>query len=93
MMYPELSRKILDAVFAVHKGLGSGMLEKCYHNALYYELRSYELKVDYEVPFEVTWRGEVVGEYFADLIVERKVILEIKSVRALASEHEAQLLN
>ena len=93
MVYQVLSEKILDAVFAVHRELGAGLLEQCYHNALYYELKGAGLSAGYNVPFTVTYKGNVVGEYFADLVVNSKVILEIKSVKTLGSEHTAQLLN
>ena len=63
------------------------------NNALFYELKAGGVCVDYEKQYKVKYRGEVVGEYFADLVVEGKVILELKSVKALGSEHTAQLLN
>ena len=87
MLYHELSVKILDAVFEVHRALGSGLLEKCYHNALYYELQAAGLSVGYNVPFTVTYKGNVVGEYLADLVVDGKVVLELKSVKALGNEY------
>lgn len=93
MLYEELSEKLLDAVFGVHRELGPGLLEQCYHNALYYELRAMGLTVGYNVPFTVMYKGTVVGEYFADLVVESKVILELKSVKTFGGEHIAQLLN
>ena len=68
-------------------------MEQCYHNALFYELKSLRLSVGYNVPFSVSYKGTVVGEYFADLVVEGKVILELKSVKAFSGEHTAQLLN
>ncbi|MDC7124240.1 MAG: GxxExxY protein [Spirochaetales bacterium] len=93
MLYEKLSYQIVGACMAVHRELGSGLLEQCYHNALFYELKASGLRVSYNVPFTVKYRGEVVGEYFADLVVDNKVILELKSVRALAPEHTAQLIN
>ena len=93
MVYHELSEKILDAVFVVHRTLGQGLLENCYHNALFYELKSAGLHVEYNAPFTVEYKGNVVGEYYADLLVNGKVILELKSVRTLGNEHVAQLLN
>ena len=93
MVYKELSVKILDAVYAVHRELGPGLLEQCYHNALYHEFQGMGLSVDYNVPFTVIYKGIVVGEYFADLVVEGKVVLELKSVKAFSGEHTAQLLN
>ncbi len=93
MIYHELSVQILDAVFTVHRELGPGLLERCYHNALFYELKSLGLAVSYNVPFTVAFKGNVVGEYLADLVVNGKVILELKSVKVLGNEHMAQLLN
>ena len=75
MIYHELSIKILDAVFAVHRELDPGLLEQCYHNALFYELKSAGLNTGYNVPYTVTYKDNVVGEYFADLVVNGKVIL------------------
>lgn len=93
MLYPVLSKKILDAVFEVHRSLGPGLLEKCYHNALFYELRHLGLGVDYNAQFKVMHRGQVVGEYYADIIVDNKVVLELKSVEHFSPAHGMQLLN
>ncbi len=93
MIYPELSQLIIDSCFRVSNELGPGLLERCYQNALFYELKSAGLPVGYGVPFTVKYRSEVVGEYFADLVVDNRVILELKSVKVLKGEHTAQLLN
>ena len=93
MVYHKLSVNILDAVFAVHRELGPGLLEQCYHNALFYELKGLGLSVGYNAPFTVAYKGNVVGEYFADLVVNEKIILELKSVKVLGNGHVAQLLN
>ena len=93
MVYPELSKSILDAVFAVQRALGPGLLEAPYHNALYYEFRACGVPVEYNAGFTVTYRGQTVGEYFADLVVNRQIIIEVKAAAALTSVHEAQLLN
>jgi GxxExxY protein len=93
MVYPEISKLVLDSVFEVHRELGPGLLELPYRNALYYALRSRGLAVEMERPYEVRFHGEVVGEYFADLLVDRRVILEVKAVQHLDSVHEAQLMN
>jgi GxxExxY protein len=81
MVYPEISKLVLDSVFEVHRELGPGLLELPYRNALYYALRSRGLAVEMERPYEVMFHGEVVGEYFADLLVDRRVILEVKAVQ------------
>lgn len=93
MIEKELSYKVIGCCMAVHSGLGPGLLEQCYHNALYYELRKQVLKVKYNVPFVVEYEGNAVGEYFADLVVEAKIILEVKAVRQLSEAHIAQLIN
>lgn len=93
MMYPELLNQIIGSAIKVHNALGCGLLESCYHNALYFELKTLGLKVQYNAPFNVYYCGEQVGEYFADLTVNGKVIIELKSVKVLSTAHEAQLLN
>ena len=77
----------------VHKELGCGLLEQCYHNALYFELKEAGFQVRYNAPYEVKYKGNTVGEYIADLVVDSKIILELKSVRQLAEAHQAQLIN
>ncbi len=93
LLFEELSNKIVGAFFRVHNELGPGLLESCYHNALFYELKSLGLNVVYNAPLNVFYRGEQVGEFYADLAVEGKIIVEIKAVRVLSLSHEAQLLN
>ena len=93
MIYPELSQIVIDSAFRVSRELGPGLLEGCYHNALYYELGASGVNVSYNMPYVVKYHGEVVGEYFADLVVNGKIILELKSVKAFTGEHTAQLLN
>jgi len=73
--------------------LGHGFLEKVYEKALIIELNSRGLIVRNQVPLRVIYKEEIVGEYFADLLVEGRVIVEIKAVRHLLKEHQAQLLN
>ena len=93
MLYPELSKMLVDGFIKVHKELGPGLLESCYHNALYFELEEMGLEVGYNAPFNVFYRGQQVGEYFADLLVNKEVIIEVKAVTALSTAHEAQLIN
>lgn len=93
--YPdlELTRTIIGAAFEVHNVLGAGFLEKVYRNALAKELRLQEFKVEVEVRLPVYYKDELVGDYYADIIVNERVILELKALSSLTSEHEAQLLN
>src|SRR5258706_2177166 len=89
-----ITDKILHAFFKkVYPRLGYGFLEKVYENALVGELRRMGLKVEQQVKIAVFYEGDVVGEYFADLLVEDVVIIEIKATRNILDEHAAQLLN
>lgn len=89
----ELTYQINGAVYEVNKVLGGGFLEKIYENALLFEMRKRGLKAESQVPITVRYKGEIVGDYFADIIVEGQVILEIKAIESLIRIHEAQLLN
>ena len=89
----DLTYKINGAVFEVNSILGPGFLEKVYENALLVELNHIGLKVQAQAPIKIGYKGKWVGEYFADLLVEQKVIVELKTVVCLTSLHEAQLLN
>jgi GxxExxY protein len=94
-IYPEqeLTQKILEASFAVHNASGAGFLEKVYANALSLELRQMGLVWAQEVPFRVKYKDVVVGDYSADLVVEKRVLVELKTCTGLDSVHEAQILN
>lgn len=91
--HTDLTERIIKAFYRVYKTLGYGFLEKVYVNALIIELRKLGLHVRREAPIQVYYEGQVVGEYFADLLVEDQVIIEVKAKRELVDEHEAQLLN
>ncbi|MDC7227589.1 MAG: GxxExxY protein [Spirochaetales bacterium] len=93
LLYEELSNKVVSAFFRVHNELKGGLLEACYHNALFFELKSGGFSVGYNAPFNVYYQKQQVGEFYADLVVNNKIIIEIKSVAVLASAHESQLLN
>ncbi len=94
-IYPEseLTAKILDAAFTVHNSLGAGFLEKVYVNALALELRAKGLACEQEAPLQVRYREAIVGDYLADIVVERRVVLELKACSALDPVHEAQIMN
>ena len=89
----DVTYAINGAVFEINKILGSGFLEKVYENALVFELEKRGVKAESQVPIKVFYKRKVVGEYVADLLVEDKVIVELKTVEALDKIHEAQLLN
>ena len=93
MKNEELTGKIIGASFIVHNILGYGFLEKVYKNALAFELKKNNLNVEIEYPIKVKYQNQVVGEYFADLFVEKQIIVEIKAVKELRQVHEVQLVN
>ncbi|MGC9454301.1 MAG: GxxExxY protein [Phycisphaerae bacterium] len=91
--YPqqELTKRIIAAGVEVHRELGPGFVEKIYENALASELLRRGHKVDRQVVVRVGYRGEVVGEHRIDLMVDDSVVVELKTVDALAEVHKAQL--
>ncbi|PCI44502.1 MAG: GxxExxY protein [Proteobacteria bacterium] len=89
----EITEKILGCGYSVSNELGVGFLEKVYENALLIELRKQGLHVEPQKHVSVTYSGHIVGEYIADLVVERCVIVELKAVKSLERIHQAQLLN
>jgi GxxExxY protein len=89
----ELSYVVRGCVYEVFKELGAGFLEKVYENALLTELRLQGLSANAQVPIKVQYKGTVVGEYFADLVIEESIILELKAQQQLSVSAEAQLLN
>ena len=93
LLYEDLTRKILEACFEVSNELGAGFLESVYHKSLAIALRHKGLQVHSEVPVSVIFRGQNVGEFYADLLVEDKIIVELKAVSALTREHIAQVIN
>jgi GxxExxY protein len=95
VMFPhrDLTEKIIGAFYDVYNELGFGFLESVYHNAMLIALADLGLQVESEVKLQVHFRGHVVGEFDADIFVERKVVLELKAVDEFCSAHEAQALN
>jgi GxxExxY protein len=93
MKLNDITYAINGAVFEVNDILGPGFLEKVYENALLIELKNRGLRAKNQVPIKVTYKGEGVGDYTADLLVEDEVIVELKTVENLDRSHEAQLLN
>ena len=89
----ELTNRIICSSYNVHNILGAGFLEKVYENALCLELKSLGLSVEQQAPIKIDYKGRLVGEYFADLLVDGKIILELKAVEAIATIHEIQLKN
>jgi GxxExxY protein len=91
--HTDITELVIKAFYRVYNALGYGFLEKVYSNALVIELRGLGLTVVQEARITVYYGDKVVGEYFADLLVADTVIVELKAVKKLAKEHEAQLLN
>jgi GxxExxY protein len=89
----ELTNKIICSSYNVHNILGAGFLEKVYENALCLELKSLGFTVEQQASIKIDYKGQLVGEYFADLLVDGKIILELKAVEALAPIHEIRLKN
>jgi GxxExxY protein len=93
VLHEDLTAKALEACFEVVKELGAGFLESVYEKAMLIALQQRGLSVKAQFPLAVKFRGQVVGEFYADLLLEDKVIIELKAVRALTPEHQAQLIN
>ena len=91
--HDDVTELIIQAFYLVYNTLGYGFSEKVYENAMALELRRRGVKVIQQAPIHVYYAGEVVGEYFADLLVADAVIVELKAVQALLDQHDAQLLN
>ena len=91
--YRVVTEGIIKVFYKVYNTLGYGFLEKVYENAIVVELKREGIHAIAQAPIKVLYEGHVVGEYFADILVDDKVIVEIKAVKQLAPEHEAQLLN
>jgi GxxExxY protein len=89
----ELTGRIIGCAHSVSNGLGSGFVEKVYEHALLHELRKSGMQVVPQHPLRVTYDGVVVGEFFADLLVQDTVLVELKAVSMLNNEHLAQALN
>lgn len=91
--HSELTEKIIAAVYAVHNDLGFGFVEKVYKNAMLIELADAGFSCSAEVPMRAFYRQQLVGEFFADIVVDNKVIVETKAVSKIDPAHEVQLVN
>jgi GxxExxY protein len=88
-----LSEQIIKAFYRVYNSLGYGFLEKVYVKALLIELEKMGISAKSECPIQVYYDGKVIGEYFADIIAQDCILIEVKATKTLNLEHEAQLLN
>ena len=93
MKYEELTHKIIGAAYKVFNQLGFGFLESVYKKAMLIELTKNNLKVEAEKSLRVYYDNQIVGDFYIDLYVEDKVVVELKSVETLAKQHEVQLVN
>lgn len=93
LRHRSLTEAVIGCAFEVINELGAGFLESVYEKALLVALRQKGLSAEAQHPIRVLFRGEPVGEFFADLLVEDKVLVELKAVKALAPEHHAQVIN
>ena len=92
-VYSELSHRIIGAAIEVHRHLGPGQLESVYERALAQELAFREIPHRTQVPITVHYKGVCVGEFFADLVVDDRIVVELKAVTALQPVHVAQTLS
>jgi GxxExxY protein len=91
--FKELSDKIIGLAIEVHKCLGNGFLEKVYENALMIEFKNNNIVAEQQHSIPVRYKENIVGEYYADILVEKKILLELKTVKRIESIHEAQLIH
>jgi GxxExxY protein len=88
-----VTEKVIGCAYTVSNTLGAGFSEKVYENALAHELHKRRLKVQQQKPIQVYYDEVIVGEYFADLVIENTVVVELKAVKALDESHQAQCIN
>lgn len=93
MLHSELTEKIIKAFYKVYNTLGYGFLEKVYENVLVVELKKMRFHISQQYNIKVYYDWVIVGDYFADIIVEDNVIIELKSAESLREEHKFQLIN
>lgn len=93
MLQEELTKQVIGAFYKVYNTLGYGFLEKVYERSMCIELRKSGFKVESQKPIVVFYENENVGDYFADIVVNDTLIIEMKAAEAIAEEHENQLIN
>ena len=93
MKHKELTEDIIKIFYKVYNTLGYGFLEKIYENSMMIEFRKADIFAESQSPIKVIYEGEIVGEHAADIIVDQKVIIELKAAKNLMADHHAQLLN
>ena len=93
LLHKEITERIIEACYEIANELGAGFLESVYEKALLVALGEKGIDAASQVPMAVSFRGQNVGEFFADIIVESKVVVEVKAVKRLLPEHSAQVIN
>ena len=88
-----ISERVIGCAYAVGNELGPGFLEVVYESALCLELTRSGLQIERQKPLDVSYKGEIVGKYFADILVQERLLLEVKAVSRLVPEHKAQVIN
>ncbi|HEY8366368.1 MAG TPA: GxxExxY protein [Bacteroidia bacterium] len=91
--YSDITSKVIKAFFKVYNSLGFGFLERVYENAMFIELNNMGLNVEKQKRLTVYYENQQIGNYFADFLIEEKVIIELKAVERLIEEHELQIIN
>ena len=92
MKIDELTERVIGCAYTVHNTLGPGFLEKVYENAMVLELRAAGLTVQAQAPISVKYRDAIVGDFYADMLINGILIVELKAALSIAKEHEAQLV-
>lgn len=92
-LYEDITGEIIGSAFEVYKKLGYGFLEKVYERALVVELKERSINFEVQKPIRISYKGQNVGDYIADLLVDEKVIVELKVEKEYNPRHEAQLIN
>jgi GxxExxY protein len=93
ILYKDLSYQIIGLAMEVHRKLGYGFLEKVYENSLMILLKREGIRSEQQYPIKVYFEGEVVGNYVADILIEDKIVIELKCVEKISNIHKAQALN
>lgn len=93
LLYENLSNKIIRAYYNVLDNLGEGFLEKVYENAMCIELEEMGIPFEQQKAMSVTYKGHIIGDYVADIVVDNKIILELKAIPLLTAKNTAQLIN
>lgn len=93
ILHKDLSYKIVGLAMQIHSELGFGFLEKVYENSMMVLFRRENIMAKQQVPISVSFDGEIVGDYYADIVIEDKIILELKAIEKITDAHKAQALN